>query len=262
MEATKKVIFTNQRAIDKDVLHADHDLKTINKFLDTIKPLAGLLTKEQYHAAVAGHHEVNFAALNDIVFQNVLNKRPNLKALSGEISQEELIKMADIQQFTKKYIHNADTPNTIEGLVQASFLNSQPEYWTISKGKAVLISGLKEKIEEEYTWYAESETELKRLELCNQILKIKKELRDISEVGEKFDMEQNVVLVCNNGSEIADPDVILSGGEPYRAVTAVHPVRHRESSPSPIPHANDGQKEYQAALKKAAAAVNMSRRSY
>ena len=260
MEATKKVIFTNQRAIDKDVLHADHDLKTINKFLDTIKPLAGLLTKEQYHAVVTGHEQVNFAALNEIVFEHALNERPNLKALSGEISKEELIKIADIQQFIKKYIHNADTPNTIEGLVQAWFLNSQPEYWTISKGKAVLISGLKEKIVLKYTWYAESEIELQRLELCNQILKIKKELRDISEVGEKFDMEQNVVLVCNDG-EIADPDVILSGGEPYRAETGVHPVRHREASPSPIPHANDGQKEYQAALKKAAAAVNMSRSS-
>ena len=176
MEAKKKVIFTNQGEIDEDVLQADHDIKTINNFLDTIKPLVGILTKEQYHAAVNNQDQLNFTVLNEIVFQNALNERPNLKALSGEIKKEELIKMAGIQSFIKEYSHNADTPNTISSLVQASFLNSQPEYWTIIKGKAVLIAGLKEKIVLKYTSYAESEKELQRLELCNQILKIKKEI--------------------------------------------------------------------------------------
>ncbi|WP_320019673.1 hypothetical protein [Labilibaculum manganireducens] len=210
----KQVIYTNQNAINQDCAQLDSNLKVLNTFLTKIEPLAGRLSKDQYCSVVNKHDKLDFYALNEIVYNKVLDSKPILKGLSGEISKEDVKQFGNIPEFTQEYIHNQDTPNAISGIVQATILNENPSYWSIVKGEAVLVAGIKDQIKEKYTFYAESEAELLRFKICNEILDKMRQLKELAPIPDEFDLCQSVIYV-RDGELMVNPDFVYRGRQAY-----------------------------------------------
>lgn len=214
MSTEKQVIYTNQDAINQELAQLDSNLRVLNAFLIRIKPQAGALSKKEYNTVVDRYDKVNFEVLNNIVFDRILASKPVLQSLAKEIDREDVKQFAKIDEFVHLYTHNAENPMAISGIVQASLLNENENYWSIVKGEAVLIGGIKDQIIEKYTYYAESEVELMRFKLCTDILKTMEELKDLSPDKDLFDMCQSVII-NRQGKTMVDPDFVYRGRQAY-----------------------------------------------
>jgi uncharacterized protein YqfB (UPF0267 family) len=226
----RQIIFKDKAAIDSDIQNAKIDLKAINSFQTRI---GQQLTKDEYYKIVASSGNVNFDALNELCLAREVETLPTLKALSKEISPENLRQFANVDEWTHLYAWNTEDCMAISGLVQTNLLNGSPYLWEMNKaGEAVLAKNAEKQINESYTQYAETELELKRFDICNQIKDLTEQLIKDSSIPENFDASLSV-LQMHEGNLIPSVQIVLAGQH-----TGARPLHFRiDNKPqAPIPN--------------------------
>lgn len=238
----KTILHFNENAFNQEVNQLDSDLKTINAFLDLVKENTGSIKKSQYHEIVNQHDKIQFDALNEVIFQKILSEKPTLQSLSNEIDREDLKQFCKSPEYTQLYLHNSENTMAISGLVQASLLNSNPDYWSISKGQAVLVAGVEQLLKEKFSLYAETPEQLKRLDICNQIKDLTEQLYSIASKPENFKIDRSV-LKTDGENVTVDPDIVIYGQHPGAMSLAAQLTQwnFRHSKVEPIPTVRDTQ---------------------
>lgn len=192
---TKKLLSFESLAFEADKRVFEGDLKIINRFLDAIRPIIGDVKKAQYDELVNHGNEVNINYFNKLVYNRVLDSKPTLKSLAEEVGEDGVRKFGNIPTYVKENINNTHSEYVVQGLCQASSLNRNRRFFSISKGIACFVSGAMDDLKELHTTYAETEKELQRLEICEQIKELTLKLLETSENKELFDMGKSIFTV-------------------------------------------------------------------
>ncbi|MBI9057772.1 MAG: hypothetical protein JEZ01_08350 [Labilibaculum sp.] len=216
----KIAIHFDKSQFDYENSQLEPNVKTVNNFLDMVRPIIGDLSDEQYNKLVNTNDRVDFDYFNSLVFDKVLSTKPVFKSLSQEIDPEEVRRIAKIPTYSQEYAYSIDDPYTFSGLCQASMLNSDKSLWKINKGKACLVSGVSDMLREKYTIYATEEIQIERLAILNDIKKQINKLYELSPKKEMFN-PKDLFNISLDGQIEPNVNVIIYGQQPGMSALAL-----------------------------------------
>lgn len=200
----KELIFTDHYSLADRKLQVEKELTALNNFicqLNTIMPNIPI-TQSLIHSLVSPGGMVDFGLLNKLVFDSMLLDNPQLAAL--RLPDHKIKLLLDVPEYSKKDFINS---------MPTDLIHNFKDWWAINNSIAVLKSGLNEHLKALYSYYAEDQIQIDRLEQCKIILSAIHKLQSLAPDPASFSCLNMPLLLSRDGELMPDPNVVINGHE-------------------------------------------------
>lgn len=182
------------------------EAKRLNNYLDQLLSRVPdlKLNREQVVSFIVGS-KIDYEIINELVFQTLLNKNPKVAELN--LSREKTMLILDHPNLEK-----------LDQYLQVGTLIQNTQYWKLKNNQVELNSGWEDQLKDACIIYADTELELERLKIAEQIKELTLKFYNTIEPEKQplFDFESS--LFYGSAEQLVIDFEFIVNGVPFQRI--------------------------------------------